>query len=204
MAERAAGGEHRALSGVPRGAVVRLALALGRLAREREVETRAVGVRVALVRGRDHRVLDRANRRGRLLVHGGQRAPRRRDLHRVDDEAAADQRFERRHVVAVLHPVLDERDVERVAGRALLVDDATGRLDDVRVAFVEHEQHVRVAGLVVAVGLDRVVEAQHGGRRAALDDPPHRVEAVGERRERERGADLGRRQRMERGGGRRR
>ena len=85
----------------------------------------------------------------------------------------------------------------RVGRRALLVDDAAGRVGDVRVALVEHrEQHVRVAGLVAAVGLDRVVEAQHRGRRAALHDAAHRVEPVGERRERVRGADLGRRERV--------
>ena len=68
VAERAAGREHRALPGVPRGAVVRLALVGGRPAREREVEARAVGVRVALVRRRDQRVLDAADRGGRALV----------------------------------------------------------------------------------------------------------------------------------------
>ena len=78
------------------------------------------------------------------------------------------------------------------------------RLDDVRVAFVEHEQHVRVAGLVVAVGFDRVVEPQHRRRRAALQDAAHRVEPVGERRERVRGADLGGRERVQRAAGRRR
>ena len=60
-----------------------------------------------------------------------------------------------------------------------------------RVAFVDREQHECVAGVEAAVGLDRVVETQHGRRRAALHDAAHRVEPVGERRERERGADLG-------------
>ena len=85
----------------------------------------------------------------------------------------------------------------RSAVDALLVDDATGRVDDVRVTLVHRQQHVRVAGLVAAVGLDRVVQAQHRRRRAALDDAAHGVESDGERRERERGADLRRRQRVQ-------
>ena len=45
-----------------------------------------------------------------------------------------------------------------------------------------------VAGLEVPLGLDGVVEAQDGGRRAPLQDAPARVEPFGERREAERGA----------------
>ena len=105
--------------------------------------------------------------------------------------------FEGRHVVAVSEPLLDERNVDRCGRRALLVDDAHRRVDDVGVALVEHEQHVRVAGVVRAVGLDRVVEPQHGRRRAALHDAAHRVEGTGERVERVRGAALGGRTRMD-------
>ena len=112
------------------------------------------------------------------VVDLGQHAPRSRDLHRVDDETARDQRFERGDVVAVAEPLLDERDVGEVgAGRdAFLVDDPARRLGDVRVAFVEHQQQVHVAGLVAAVGFDRVVQPQHRRGRAALHDAAHRVE----------------------------
>ena len=81
--------------------------------------------------------------------------------------------------------------------RALFVDDAARRVDDVRVALVHREEHVGVTGLVAAIGLGCVVEAQHRRGGAALHDPAHGVEPVGERRERERGADLGRRYRVQ-------
>ena len=76
VAQRAARGEDRPLPGVPRGAVVGLALVLRRLPREREVEAGAVGVRVALVRRRDERVLDLAQRADRPFVDRGERAAR--------------------------------------------------------------------------------------------------------------------------------
>ena len=83
------------------------------------------------------------------------------------------------------------------AAGALFVDDAAGRVDDVRVALVHHEEHVRVAGLIAAIGLDRVVEPEYRGCRTALHDASHRVEPVGERRERVRAADLGGRERVQ-------
>ena len=70
----------------------------------------------------------------------------------------------------------------RSAPRALLVDDrhrrrrrAPGRPRRARAAACV------VAGLVAAVGLDRVVEPQHRGRGAAVQDAPAGVEPVGER-----------------------
>ena len=69
-------------------------------------------------------------------------------------------------------------------------------VDEPGVGLVEHEQHRAVAGLVAAVGLDAVVQAQHRGRRAALQDAAARVEAVGERREPERRATVRRGDRM--------
>ena len=95
-------------------------------------------------------------------------------------------------------PLLDERDVGEVGvgGDAFLVDDAARGLGDVRVALVEHEQQVHVAGLVAAIGLDRVVQAQHRRRRAPLHDTAHRVERGRERRRtstRRRTSDVGRR-----------
>ena len=51
------------------------------------------------------------------------------------------------------------------------------------LALVEHEQQRAVAGLVGAVGLGGVVEPEHGRRAAALQDPPHGVEAGLEGRE---------------------
>jgi hypothetical protein len=88
----------------------------------------------------------------------------------------------------VLHPLLDQRDVDRICRCARFGDDAHGGIDDVRVAFVEDEQHVRVVGVVRAVGFDRVVEPEHGRCRAALHDAAHDVERVDEGTECVRGA----------------
>ena len=89
---------------------------------------------------------------------------------------------------------LDELVVEPLGAGvdALLEHDVHRGLDELGVAFVEHEEDVAVAGLKLRSRLDRVVEAQHGRRGAAAQDPPARLEAVAERREPERGALLGR------------
>ena len=56
------------------------------------------------MRARDERVVDGADRGGGRLVDVGQRDPSCRDLHRVDDVLARDQRLERADVVAVPEP----------------------------------------------------------------------------------------------------
>ena len=80
-----------------------------------------------------------------------------------------------------------------VARRALVEYDGHHRIDDRLVALVEHEQrvHARV-GLEVPLPLDVVVQADDGGRRAPVQDPPARVEPVGERPEAEGGSALDR------------
>ena len=82
-------------------------------------------------------------------------------------------------------PLLDEGHVGDfgLSRQALFVDDAARRLGDVRVAFVEHQQEVRIARVVAAIGFDRVVQAQHRGRRAPLHDAAHGVEPGREGRE---------------------
>ena len=56
-------------------------------------------------------------------------------------------------------------------------------VDQRRVALVEHQQDVAVAGLVAAVGLDGVVQPQHGGRAPRWRMRRQASLAVGERRE---------------------
>ena len=59
------------------------------------------------------------------------------------------------------------------------VDDRHRRIDDHVVAFIEHEEHARV-DVEAPLALGLVVEAQDGGRRAALHDAAARVEPVAE------------------------
>ena len=135
--------------------------------------------------GGRNRVLDGTDRIDRAGVDFRQRAPRTGNLHRVDHEATRDQGLERRDVVAVAEPLLDERHVGGFCLRrcAFLVDDPARRLGEVGVAFVQHQQQVRVTGVIGAIGFDRVVQAQHRGRRAPLQDAAHRIETGGERPE---------------------
>ncbi len=203
MADRGAVGQGGVGDGVPGGAVVALAplgVALGAAAAEGEVQAGAVGVGVGLVGRGGEGPVDGAERADHLVEEAGQRGPRPRDLGRVDDDAGAPQRGERGDVVAVAEPALDQGAIERVgAGRAaaLVVDDGERAGEDVGVGLVEDDEHVGVGLLEVAARLGLVVEAQHGRRRAAAQDPAAGVEAGGEGREAEGAALLGRRERME-------
>ncbi len=76
---------------------------------------------------------------------------------------------------------------------ALLLDDLHDRVDQGAVALVEHEQHMTVAGLEAAVGFDRVVQAQHRGRGAAVQHAAAGLEPRLERVEAVRGAPFLRR-----------
>ena len=106
--EVAAVGEHGPLAGVPQGDVRRLDLVGRRRGGEREVEAGAVGVAVREVAAGDAGVRDGEQRRADGVEQLGEPRPRRGDLHRVDDEPLARQRLQRRGVVAVVEPAVDE------------------------------------------------------------------------------------------------
>ena len=113
-------------------------------------------------------------------IDAGESAPRGRDLHRVDDEPAADQRLERGDIVAFGQPVVDERVVETVGGSALGFDHGEGAVDDGFVALVECDHHAgRIARVVVAIRFDLVVEPEHRWRCSPAQDPPAGVECTG-------------------------
>ena len=116
-----------------------------------------------LVCRRDDRARDAEDRLAAPLVDARQVAPPSGDLHRVDDDAAAREGLERRDVVAVLEPAVEQTVVERFGRRALVGDDRHGRGDEPGVGLVEHEQDRAVAGLIAAVGLGAVVQAEHRG-----------------------------------------
>ena len=97
------------------------------------------------------------------------------------------------------HPTVDELARRRVAARrrAAVGDDGQRGVDDRRVTLVEREQRApHAVGAVAAGRLDTVVEAQDGGRGAAVQHLPAGFDAVGERPERPCGPPLGSRQRM--------
>ena len=78
-------------------------------------------------------------------------------------------------------------DVRRIGGLGLPADlrhQLHRGVDGGLLALVEHQEQRLVAGLVGAVGLDGVVEAEHGGGAPSLQDPPHGVETVLEGAER--------------------
>ena len=76
---------------------------------------------------------------------------------------------------------------------ALVVDDGQRGGQQGGVGLVEHDEHVGVGLLEVAVRLGLVVEAEHGRRGAPPQDPAAGLEAGGEGREAEGAALLGRR-----------
>ena len=182
VAEGAAGGQHRPRTGVPRRPVVGLPPVGLDLSREGEIETGAVGVGVRQVRRGRKGSVYRLDRLRGLGVHLREVTPPGRDLHRVDDEAAGDQRLEGGDVVAVLEPPADELVVEPLGAGvdALLEHDVHHALDELGVAFVQREKDVSVAGLIAPVGLRGVVEAQDGRGRAAMHHSAARLDPVAE------------------------
>ena len=91
-------------------------------------------------RGRQGSVYRLDRPRG-LGVHLREVPPAGGDLHRVDHEAAGDQRLEGGDVVAVLEPPGDELVVEPLGAGidALLEHDVHHAVDELGVAFVQGE-----------------------------------------------------------------
>ena len=169
--------------GVPGLAVVALApfgVALGAAPAEGEVEAGAVGVGVGLVGRRGQGSLDRLERADDLVEEAGQRGPGARHLGGVDDDPAAPQWGQRRDVVAVTEPALDQVGVERLRAaprwRTRRRRSQRGRQDG-GIGLVEDDEDVGVGLLEVAGRLRLVVEAQDGRRRAAAQDPAAGLEA---------------------------
>ena len=132
-----------------------------------------------------------------LVEESGERRPRARDLGRVDHDAATPQGRQRGDVVAVTQPPVHQAGIQRLRpglGRALGVDDPHGAGEDVEVGLVEHNEDVGVALVEVPFRLRLVVEPQHRRGCATAEDPAARLEALGEGREPEGSAFLGRRQ----------
>jgi hypothetical protein len=79
----------------------------------------------------------------------------------------------------VPEPPVDQLVVQPVRTRTLVVDHGQGGLEEPGVGLVQHDEHVGVG-----VSNDRptrwVVEAEDGRGGPAAQDPPARVEAVGE------------------------
>ena len=123
----------------------------------------------------------RARRDG--VVEAGQRRPAAGDLHGVDDHAGPPQRRQRRDVVAVGEPPVDEAVVEHGGTGALGVDHGQGGVDQGRVGLVEHDQDVGVGPVEGAARLGGVVEAEDGRGGTPAEDAPTGVETIGERRE---------------------
>ena len=138
--------------------------------------------------GRGQGAVDPLERADHLVEEVGQHRPGTRHLGGVDDDAAAPQWRQRRDVVAVTQPPLDQALVQRLRprlGGALLVDDLERGRQDVEVGLVEDDEDVGVAQFEVPIRLRLVVEAEDGGRGAAAQDPAARIEAGGEGREAE-------------------
>ena len=93
------------------------------------------------------------------------------------------RRGERRHVVAMPHPALDERGVEHGGTGAFGFDDGHRGVEQALVGLVQHDEDAMVGHVEVPRRLGVVVEAQHRRRGAPAQDAPARLEPVGERRE---------------------
>ena len=106
-----------------------------------------------------------------------------------------DQGLERGHVVAVPEPLVHQGIVELRRRGALLGDRRHHGVDQPRLAFVEDDEGARIVEVEHPLGLDVVVQPEHGGGCSPAEDAATCVEAVEERAEPERRAAL----RMRRG-----
>ena len=197
--EVAAAGEHGALAGVPQRDVRRLDLVGRRGGGEREVEAGAVGVAVRQVAAGDAGVgHGRAARRGprRRSPAGAPTARRSPSCRRRSPCGSSACRAEVSLRWASQRSTSASSPASPAAG-ALVGDDRHRRVDDRRVALVEHEQHVhRVPSPPwPRWRLDRVVQAQHRRRGAAPQDPAAGLDPSANESNAVRGAALGGRDR---------
>src|SRR5271165_4657275 len=111
---------------------------------EGEVEAGPLEVSVRLMRRGSEDPWRIRKCRQRPVVDASEGPPGGGDLDCVDDDPGPGDRLERRRVVALSEPSLDEADVEGLGGLTLLRENLHRRVDNQGVAFVESDEDVAV------------------------------------------------------------